>query len=587
MSSLHISQGSFRLSDTRTLTLDALEIQAGDSWAFVGANGSGKSALARALADELVLLGGERRSDFQHAVRISFEQLQKMVSDEWQRNNTDLLSADEDDTGRTAAEIIQEEVQDAVRCGRLAAQFGITALLTRRFKYLSTGETRKTLLCRALMPEPDLLILDEPFDGLDVHSRAQLATLLSELSAQGQTVVLVLNRFDDIPDFVRQVGVLADCTLTNRGPRRQVMADALVAQLAHSENLSGLALPEEEDPTQKVALPADRPLIVLRDGVVSYNDRSILNHLDWQVNPGEHWQIVGPNGAGKSTLLSLITGDHPQGYSNDLTLFGRRRGSGETIWEIKRHIGYVSSSLHLDYRVNTSVRNVVLSGFFDSIGIYQAVSDRQRQLTEQWLALLGLDGARGDAPFHSLSWGQQRLALIARALVKHPALLILDEPLQGLDPLNRQLVRRFIDVLIGQGATPSRTMPKTRRSASHTASASCPTARAATATNSNGWRRLPPEARRKHIRQHFTAAHHIWPFIIERKKAIFWRRHVRCVDYHRPDRGSDRAQRARQPLPRTGDGKPPARQRQCRCGLRPGAKNPGDLGADGICRRLS
>ncbi|MEY8183369.1 molybdate ABC transporter ATP-binding protein ModF [Serratia marcescens] len=453
MSSLHISQGSFRLSDTRTLTLDALEIQAGDSWAFVGANGSGKSALARALTDELVLLSGERRSDFQHAVRISFEQLQKMVSDEWQRNNTDLLSADEDDTGRTAAEIIQEEVQDAARCERLAAQFGITALLTRRFKYLSTGETRKTLLCRALMPEPDLLILDEPFDGLDVHSRAQLATLLSELSAQGQTVVLVLNRFDDIPDFVRQVGVLADCTLTNRGPRRQVMADALVAQLAHSENLSGLALPEEEDPTQKVSLPADRPLIVLRDGVVSYNDRPILNHLDWQVNPGEHWQIVGPNGAGKSTLLSLITGDHPQGYSNDLTLFGRRRGSGETIWEIKRHIGYVSSSLHLDYRVNTSVRNVVLSGFFDSIGIYQAVSDRQRQLTEQWLALLGLDGARGDAPFHSLSWGQQRLALIARALVKHPALLILDEPLQGLDPLNRQLVRRFIDVLIGQGAT--------------------------------------------------------------------------------------------------------------------------------------
>jgi molybdate transport system ATP-binding protein len=453
MSSLHISQGSFRLSDTRTLTLDKLDIQSGDSWAFVGANGSGKSALARALADELTLLSGERRSDFRHPVRISFEQLQKLVSDEWQRNNTDLLSPGEEDTGRTAAEIIQEDVKDAVRCERLAAQFGIASLLSRRFKYLSTGETRKTLLCRALMPQPDLLILDEPFDGLDVHSRSQLATLLSELSAHGYTLVLVLNRFDEIPDFIQQVGVLADCTLTSQGPRRQVMAQALVAQLAHSENLNGLALPETEDPAQQTRLPADRPLIVLRDGVVSYNDRPILNHLDWQVNPGEHWQIVGPNGAGKSTLLSLITGDHPQGYSNDLTLFGRRRGSGETIWEIKRHIGYVSSSLHLDYRVSASVRNVILSGFFDSIGIYQAVSDRQQQLTSQWLALLGLGGTQGDTPFHSLSWGQQRLALIARALVKHPALLILDEPLQGLDPLNRQLVRRFIDVLIGQGAT--------------------------------------------------------------------------------------------------------------------------------------
>jgi len=453
MSLLHISQGSFRLSDTRTLQLDQLEIKSGDSWAFVGANGSGKSALARALGDELILLQGERHSDFHRVIRISFEQLQKLVSDEWQRNNTDLLSPDEDDTGRTTAEIIQEEVQDPARCQQLAALFGITPLLSRRFKYLSTGETRKTLLCQALMPQPDLLILDEPFDGLDVNSRAQLATLLGTLSQQGYTLVLVLNRFDEIPDFIQQIGVLADCTLTSQGPREQVMADALVAQLAHSENLSGLTLPETEDPTQKTTLPADQPLIVLRDGVVSYNDRPILNQLSWQVNPGEHWQIVGPNGAGKSTLLSLITGDHPQGYSNDLTLFGRRRGSGETIWDIKRHIGYVSSSLHLDYRISSSVRNVILSGFFDSIGIYQAVSDRQQKLTTQWLSLLGLGGAHGDAPFHSLSWGQQRLALIARALVKHPTLLILDEPLQGLDPLNRQLVRRFIDVLIQQGAT--------------------------------------------------------------------------------------------------------------------------------------
>ncbi|WP_037386515.1 molybdate ABC transporter ATP-binding protein ModF [Serratia sp. DD3] len=453
MSSLQISQALFRLSDTRTLSLPQLNIQSGDCWAFVGANGSGKSALARALAGDLTLLNGAYRHDFRNVVRISFEQLQKLVSDEWQRNNTDLLSPDEDDTGRTTAEIIQEDIQDDQRCTQLAAQFGIAPLLARRFKYLSTGETRKTLLCRALMPAPDLLILDEPFDGLDNQSRAQLATLLGELAQQGVTLVLVLNRFDEIPNFIQQVGVLADCTLTSQGPREQVMADALVAQLAHSENLSNLSLPETEDPTLNIPLPTTNPLIVLRDGIVSYNDRPILHRLSWQVNPGEHWQIVGPNGAGKSTLLSLITGDHPQGYSNDLTLFGRRRGSGETIWEIKRHIGYVSSSLHLDYRVSASVRNVILSGFFDSIGIYQAASERQQQLTSQWLQLLGFNEALGNAPFHTLSWGQQRLTLIARALVKHPALLILDEPLQGLDPLNRQLVRRFIDVLIQQGTT--------------------------------------------------------------------------------------------------------------------------------------
>ncbi|SLK19681.1 molybdate transport system ATP-binding protein [Enterobacter sp. NFR05] len=453
MSSLQISQGTFRLGDTRTLSIDHLTLQSGESWAFVGANGSGKSALAKALAGELTLLKGGRQSNFSRITRLSFEQLQKLVSEEWQRNNTDMLSPGEDDTGRTTAEIIQDEVKDAARCQQLAERFGITSLLSRRFKYLSTGETRKTLLCQALMSQPDLLILDEPFDGLDVHSRQNLALLLAELNAEGYTLVLVLNRFDEIPDFVQNAGVLADCALTEIGEKSALLQQALIAQLAHSENLAGMALPEPDAPPARDQLTAGEPLIVLKEGVVSYNDRPIINHLNWTVRPGEHWQISGPNGAGKSTLLSLVTGDHAQGYSNDLTLFGRRRGSGETIWDIKKHIGYVSSSLHLDYRVSTTVRNVILSGYFDSIGIYQAVSDKQRKLAQQWLDIAGFSAKTADAPFHSLSWGQQRLALIVRALVKHPTLLILDEPLQGLDPLNRQLIRRFVDVLIGEGET--------------------------------------------------------------------------------------------------------------------------------------
>ncbi|NKI74150.1 molybdate ABC transporter ATP-binding protein ModF [Dickeya sp. CFBP 2040] len=453
MSLLHIHQAQFRLSDTRMMHLDELRLHQQQCWAFVGANGSGKSALARALSGELLLLSGQRQCDFQRVARLSFEQLQQLVSQEWQRNNTDMLGVDEDDTGRTTAEVIQDSVHDADRCHQLATQFGIAHLLDRRFKYLSTGETRKTMLCQALMAQPDLLILDEPFDGLDVASRAQLTDLLASLGAQGQTLVLILNRFEDIPAFIDQVGVLADCTLTRQGKRETVLSDALVSQLAHSETLAGITLPEAEDPSQRPTLPPDQPRIRLLHGVVSYNDRRILDDLSWEVLPGQHWQIIGPNGAGKSTLLSLITGDHPQGYSNDLTLFGRRRGSGETIWDIKRHIGYVSSSLHLEYRVSSSLRNVILSGFFDSIGIYQAVSDRQRFLAAQWLSLLGLPDSVADAPFQSLSWGQQRLALIVRALVKHPALLILDEPLQGLDPLNRQLIRRWLDILISQGQT--------------------------------------------------------------------------------------------------------------------------------------
>ena len=196
-----------------------------------------------------------------------------------------------------------------------------------------------------------------------------------------------------------------------------------------------------------------QPLLKVTDLAKSFSGVWALSSAQLTVGAGEIHALLGENGAGKSTLLSLITGDHPQGYSNDLTLFGRRRGSGETIWDIKKHIGYVSSSLHLDYRVSTTVRNVILSGFFDSIGIYQAVSDKQHKLAQQWLDILGMDNRVADAPFHSLSWGQQRLALIVRALVKHPTLLILDEPLQGLDPLNRQLIRRFVDVLISEGET--------------------------------------------------------------------------------------------------------------------------------------
>ncbi len=453
MPRLQIKQARFRLSDTQVLDLHDLTIHAGESWAFIGANGSGKSSLARALSGELAALDGYVRCDFIRPVRLSLEQLQKLVADEWQRNNSDLLSEDEEDYGFTAAEIIQQQVKNSARCLQLAGQFAITHLLKRRFRYLSTGETRKVLLCRILMSQPDLLILDEPFDGLDVDSRANLAALLAVLHQQQCTIVMVLNRFDDIPAFIQQIGILAECTLAHAGLREQMLAQTVVAQLAHSEQLNEVVLPEPDVSGTRPVLAQDIPLVILRNGTVRRDDKLILDGIDWQVRHGEHWHIVGPNGAGKSTLLSLITGDHPQSYSNDLTLFGRRRGSGETIWDIKQHIGYVSSSLHLEYRVSSRIRDVIVSGYFDSIGVYQAVSDRQEVLLQRWLELLGFDTAMANTPFQSLSWGQQRLILIARALVKHPALLILDEPMQGLDPLNRQLVRRLIDILIDHGHT--------------------------------------------------------------------------------------------------------------------------------------
>ena len=447
---LQIENTIYKISDFRVFTIESLTINAGDIVAFVGRNGSGKSVLAKALAGDQTVLSGKVINRFKSIAHISFEHLQKIIDDEWKRNNTDMLSDKEDDTGLTTAEIIQEHNQDQALCENLALQFGIADLLNRRFKYLSTGETRKTLICRTLMSKPELLILDEPFDGLDVASRANLAETLSQLSKQNITIVMVLNRFNEIPPFVKYIGLLANCQLLKYGTKDTILNDVAVKQLTNLEHLSNFTLPEPDEVS--VPLPNDLDRIILNNGFVQYDGKAIINGLSWRVKANENWQIIGPNGAGKSTLLSLITGDHPQGYSNDLTLFGHKRGSGETIWDIKRHIGYVSSSFHLDYRVSLSVENVLVSGYFDSIGVYQTASDKQLKLVKQWLQLLDLTEL-AEKPFQSLSWGQQRLVLIARALVKHPTLLILDEPLQGLDYLNRELVKNWIDNLIDKGNT--------------------------------------------------------------------------------------------------------------------------------------
>ena len=447
---LQIENTIYKISDFRVFTIESLMINAGDIVAFVGRNGSGKSILAKALAGDQTILSGKVINRFKSIAHISFEHLQKIIDDEWKRNNTDMLSDTEDDTGLTTSEIIQEYNQDQTLCENLALQFGIADLLNRRFKYLSTGETRKTLICRTLMSKPELLILDEPFDGLDVASRANLAEILSQLSKQNITIVMVLNRFNEIPLFVKYIGLLANCQLLKYGTKDTILDDVAVKQLANLEHLSNFTLPDPDEIS--VPLPNDLDRIILNNGFVQYDGKAIINGLSWQVRANENWQIIGPNGAGKSTLLSLITGDHSQGYSNDLTLFGRKRGSGETIWDIKRHIGYVSSSFHLDYRISLSVENVLASGYFDSIGLYQAPSDKQLKLVKQWLQLLDLTEL-AEKPFQSLSWGLQRLVLIARALVKHPTLLILDEPLQGLDYLNRELVKSWIDNLIDRGNT--------------------------------------------------------------------------------------------------------------------------------------
>ncbi|MFZ7259785.1 molybdate ABC transporter ATP-binding protein ModF [Avibacterium avium] len=444
---IKIENATFQLAHHQRLKIDELSIQPNAYWGGVGSNGSGKTALALALEGKLPLLEGTMENHFQTICSLSFEKQQKIVSETFKDRNNDGVSPD--DFGKTAKQTILAQQNDLALFEEYISLLKITALLDRPFIQLSTGESRKVLLCQALVQQPDLLILDEPFEGLDQQSVKEWKALLAQLQ-QKMAILLILNRFEDIPDEANHLALLEHQEVILQGERQTIEQQSLYQQLHYAESAQHIPLPERAVP--EIKLDENQPLFELEQVTIQYGEKKILDKLDWQVKRGENWWIKGPNGAGKSTLLSVISGDHPQSYANKVRLFGNQRGSGETIWQIKQKIGYVSSQLHMDYRVNCSARDVILSGFFDSIGVYQKVPDALHIKAMEWLARLNLT-AQANQPFKSLSWGQQRLLLITRAMVKHPPVLILDEPLQGLDGVNRKLVKGFIDQLVMNSET--------------------------------------------------------------------------------------------------------------------------------------
>ena len=246
------------------------------------------------------------------------------------------------------------------------------------------------------------------------------------------------------------MGIISDCKIVKLASFEEIEQDEDAKMLLGYANVPDVTLPEAPEKAKLPEIEGD-VIVSLKDVNIEYQ-RKVLDHLYFEVRKGQHWHIMGPNGAGKSTLLSLITGDNPLVYTNDVTVFGYKRGSGESIWDIKKYYGLVSGALHLDYRVNGPVINVVLSGFYDSIGLYSKVSDEEITIARRWLEIAGLSD-KEDVGFKSLSFGQQRLVLIIRALVKNPPLLILDEPLQGLDSYARALVKSFISYAMHNGNT--------------------------------------------------------------------------------------------------------------------------------------
>ena len=310
--------------------------------------------------------------------------------------------------------------------------FHLEDLLDKYIILLSSGELRKYKLVANLFTKPKVLIIENPFIGLDAETRDQVKQLLATLAGQqDMQIILVLSKIDEIPEFITRVIKMLDL---------RFVEDIVVKTYYPIDRCPHAILLQK--PNNIPPLP--QQIIQFNNVTIRYGERTILKDLNWVVLKGEHWALSGQNGAGKSTLLSLVCADNPQAYANDISLFGHRRGSGESIWDIKKHIGYVSPEMHRSYKQNIPAIEIVASGLKDTVGLYARPTEAERTVCLEWMNLFGIKHL-ADRKFLEMSSGEQRLVLLARAFVKSPDLLILDEPLHGLDLCNRNLVKTIVD----------------------------------------------------------------------------------------------------------------------------------------------
>ncbi|MCG6878821.1 MAG: ATP-binding cassette domain-containing protein [Deltaproteobacteria bacterium] len=455
-----------RLYDRIYLQNTSWEIKTHENWAIVGPNGSGKTTLAKALFGGVPVVRGSVRhhvkpskedSETPEKVSVGYaspelfrevferELLQESFRDFSGRIDEKTTPRDIVIQGMQKGACEDKDFEHDLR--HFAEKLGIGNILNRDICAVSSGELCKVVIVRALMRKPKLLILDEPFNGLDSRSRKDLKENLDDLIRIGVRLVLITHRFEELPSGITHVLQLKDGEIRLAGKKEQVLGSGVFSEETEENgnrsfalhDLPYLSFIEKETTPGVTGTPEDRTLIDMRHVKVRYGDTVVLDDFNWEVKTGENWLILGENGAGKSTVLKLILGDNPQAYSNHVFVFGKKRGVGTSIWETKKKIGMVSTEFQARYPKDVPAFHVVLSGFFDSMGLFRTCSKEQKTKALEWMKMLRIDQLK-ERTFGSLSYGQRKLTLIARAVVKSPVLLFLDEPCDGLDRDNRKKI---------------------------------------------------------------------------------------------------------------------------------------------------
>jgi molybdate transport system ATP-binding protein len=433
-------------------------VREGEVWAIVGPVGAGKTALTDVLLGKLRVAAGSvewplvdrlraagRRIAWPSEIvgRVGFKEESRLFSygRHYYQQRFNFIEPDDDltlDEFLHAGVRASDEAIEAV-----TTRLGINKLRPLSFIKLSNGQTRRARIARALLEHPEVLILDEPFVGLDADGRLEVREQLRKLAAERTRLILITSP-ETIPDWVTHVLELNERKVTFDGPHAEYRAPSW-AIAVHSPADAGGSRQVWRAPCVSggVDTGPPEPVIELNDVNVTHGGKPILRHISWTVRPGERWAVLGPNGSGKTILLSLICGDHPQAYGNDVRVFGRRRGTGESIWDVKRRIGLVSPEMHVYFSEPLTADRVAATGLFDVL-VSRPTSPDQDATVQRLFTHFGIADL-ADRPFARLSTGQQRVVLLVRALVKDPLLLVLDEPFQTLDTAAAERARDWID----------------------------------------------------------------------------------------------------------------------------------------------